>query len=245
MMSSLPESYHPTLQTITASEHVSRLSGTQSTTMKSDDPIDFIMEEAHHHIISDEWNKNAESALAARSKGTGKSNKKRKDKSKQNVTCDNCHKDGHTKEQCYSKGGGGEGQVPRQKAKAKAKESETAVVATNNEEGDLFAFTCMSHYVAMADQIEVPKSRLGTCIDSRASRDYCPDRSKFFNYKAIQCNIMTADGSTLKAIGSGDLHLELPNGSGKTKIGLKNAIHAPDMAFTLISISRLCYNFTL
>jgi RNA recognition motif-containing protein len=43
----------------------------------------------------------------------------------------------------------------------------------------------------------------------------------------------------LKAIGSGDLHLELPNGSGKTKMVFKNAIHAPDMAYTLISISRL------
>ena len=36
-----------------------------------------------------------------------------------------------------------------------------------------------------------------------------------------------------------DLHLELPNGSGKTKTVLKNAIHAPDMAFTLISVSQL------
>ena len=239
IMSSLPESYRPTLQTITASDRMSRLSGTQSTAMKSDDLIAFIIEEAHHRVINDERNKNAESALAARSKGTGKSNKKRKNKSKQNVTCDNCHIDGHTKEQCYSKGGGSEGQGPKQKAKAKAKESETAVVATNDEEGDLFAFTCTSDYVAMADQLEVPKSRLGTCIDSGASRDYCPDRSKFSNYKAIQRKITTADGRTLKAIGSGDLHLELPNGSGKTKIVFKNAIHAPDMAFTLISISRL------
>jgi hypothetical protein len=37
----------------------------------------------------------------------------------------------------------------------------------------------------------------------------------------------------------GDLHLELLNGLGKMKTVFKNAIHAPDMAFTLISISRL------
>ena len=241
IMSSLPESYRPTLQTITASERMSRLSGTQSTTMKSDDLIAFIIEEAHHRVINDERNKNAESALAARSKGTGKSNRKEKGESKPDVICDNCKKPGHTGEQCYSKGGGCEGQGPKQKAKAKAKakESETAVVATNDEEGDLFAFTCTSDYVALADQLEVLKSRLGTCIDSGASRDYCPDRSKFSNYKAIQRRITTADGRTLKAIGSGDLHLELPNGSGKTKIVFKNAIHAPDIASTLISISRL------
>ena len=33
--------------------------------------------------------------------------------------------------------------------------------------------------------------------------------------------------------------MELPNGSRKTKVTFKNAIHAPSMAFTLISISRL------
>ena len=37
----------------------------------------------------------------------------------------------------------------------------------------------------------------------------------------------------------GDLHLELPNGSEKTKTIFKNAVHTPDMAFTLISISQL------
>ena len=241
IMSSLPESYRPTLQTITASERVSKLSGSQTTGLKSADLIAFIIEEAHHRVINEERNKNAESALAARSKGTGKSNRKEKGESKPDVICDNCEKPGHTGAQCYSKGGGCEGQGPKQKAraKAKAKESETAVVATNDEEGDLFAFTCTSDYVAQADQLEVAKSKLGTCIDSGASRDYCPDRSKFSNYKAIQRRITTADGRTLKARGSGDLHIELPNGSGKTKVVFKNAIHAPDMAFTLISISRL------
>jgi hypothetical protein len=43
----------------------------------------------------------------------------------------------------------------------------------------------------------------------------------------------------LNAIGMGDLQLELPNGSGKTVTIFKDAIHAPEMAFILISISRL------
>ena len=37
----------------------------------------------------------------------------------------------------------------------------------------------------------------------------------------------------------GNLHLELPNGSNQTKMISKNTIHAPNLAFTLISISRL------
>jgi hypothetical protein len=48
-----------------------------------------------------------------------------------------------------------------------------------------------------------------------------------------------ADGQSLTAIGMRDLHIELPNGLCKTKVTFKNAIHAPGMAFTLISISRL------
>jgi hypothetical protein len=49
----------------------------------------------------------------------------------------------------------------------------------------------------------------------------------------------TADGRMLTAIGMEDLHIKLPNGSVKTKTVFKNAIHTPEMAFTLISISRL------
>lgn len=37
----------------------------------------------------------------------------------------------------------------------------------------------------------------------------------------------------------GDLEIDMPNGSKTTKMILKDAIHAPEMAFTLISISRL------
>ena len=43
----------------------------------------------------------------------------------------------------------------------------------------------------------------------------------------------------LNVVGMGDLHIEPPNRSDKTKTIFKNAIHAPDMAFTLIYISRL------
>ena len=68
---------------------------------------------------------------------------------------------------------------------------------------------------------------------------YLPDRSKFTNYKMIDHSITTADGRQLKAIGMGDLEVEMPNGSKSTAMTFKNVIHAPQMAFTLILISRL------
>jgi len=103
----------------------------------------------------------------------------------------------------------------------------------------MFTFTCTSDYTAVAETLQLPKSKLGTCVDSGASRVYCQDHVKFTNYKLIDRDITTADGRTIKAVGTGDLVIDLPNGSKRTTTTFKGAIHAPDMAFTLISISRL------
>ena len=79
-MLSLPESYQSTLQTITASEHMSKLLASQLHSIKSDDLIAFIIEEAQHWLINDDCTKTAKSALAACTKKSGKSKGRRKDK---------------------------------------------------------------------------------------------------------------------------------------------------------------------
>ena len=118
VMSSLLESYHPTLQTITAAERASVVLGTSSSKkIKVDDLIAFIIEEAQHCLINDEWTKMAKSALAALSKKP-KAGKQRncrgKEKSVPNVAkCENCKGSGHDKANCWAKGGGKEGQGPR------------------------------------------------------------------------------------------------------------------------------------
>src|SRR5271155_1972863 len=113
IMSSLPDSYRPTLQTITAAERASKLSGkseSQSRQMKPDDLIDFIIEEAQHRVINDERGKNAESALAAHTRRTDKRKASERKHEKKDTTdfdevCDNCGKAGHTNTDCWSKGG--------------------------------------------------------------------------------------------------------------------------------------------
>ena len=210
--------------------------------MKTDDLISFILEESQHHMINDKCTKSAKSTLAACMKKTSKSKGKKKDRnqSKSDVTCENCDRPGHSITDCYSKGGGKEVQGRWRKNKAKGKQSKTVVViADDDQKDDLFAFTCTSDYVAVVKMLDVPRSKLGTCMDSGALNHYCPDQSKFMDYKSIECEITTANGRTLKTAGMGNLHIELPNGSGKTKTILKNVIYAPKMAFTLISISRL------
>jgi GAG-pre-integrase domain len=176
----------------------------------------------------------AESALAAHMK---KTSKLKENKPQPDVTCKNCDRPGRSKSDCWSKGGGKEGQGPRQKKKGKT--NKTINVVTDDENSELFTFTCMSDCIAVANFLDVLKSRLGMCISSGASWHYCPDRTKFTDYKQVKCKIMMADGRMLTTVGIRDLHIKLPNGSGKMKTILKNAIHAPEMAFTLIFISRL------
>ena len=122
----------------------------------------------------------------------------------------------------------------------RGKKSETAtIMAVDDDDKELFAFTCTSNFANVAEALQVPKSQLGTCIDSGASQVYSPDSSKFTNNKSIDRSITTADGWQLKAVGMGDLEIDMLNRSKTTMMTFKNAIHAPQMAFTLISISRL------
>jgi exopolyphosphatase/pppGpp-phosphohydrolase len=162
IMSLLPESYWPTLQTITASEQMSKLSGSQANSMKAGDLIAFIIEEAQHRVINDDCTKNAESALAACTKNTGKPMDKKEEKGQSDETCKNCDRPGHSKPDCWFKGGGKEGQAPW--IKKSSKKPETVVVAVDDKEGDLFAFTCTLDYTAATEKINVLKTKMGTGI---------------------------------------------------------------------------------
>ena len=111
--------------------------------------------------------------------------------------------------------------------------------ATSNAD-EIFAFTCTSDYVEVTNTLNIPKSRLGACINSGTSRHYSPDCDAFINYSPINnTTITTADSCKLKALGKGDVWIKLLNGAKHTKTILKEAIHAPDMAFTLISVGQL------
>jgi gag-polypeptide of LTR copia-type len=68
IMLSLPQSYQPTIQTITTNKRASKLSGLQSSSMEADDLIAFILEEAQHRVINNERSRDAKSALAAHTK---------------------------------------------------------------------------------------------------------------------------------------------------------------------------------
>ena len=69
-----------------------------------------------------------------------------------------------------------------------------------------------------------------TALTMMCSFHYCPINNT---------TITTANGHKLKALRKGDVQIELPNGAKCTKTILREAIHAPDIAFTLISVGWL------
>ena len=78
-----------------------------------------------------------------------------------------------------------------------AKAQKAVVAVADNDKDELFAFTCTSDYANITETLQVPKSKLGSCIDSGASEVYCPDQEKFANYRLINQSITTADGRKL------------------------------------------------
>jgi hypothetical protein len=52
-------------------------------------------------------------------------------------------------------------------------------------------------------------------------------------------SITAADKQYFQAIGKGDLHNKILNGSSTTTILLKNVLHCPDMGLTLVLIGKI------
>ena len=108
IMSSLPESYRPTLQTITVSKRASALTSpglSMQCKMKPSDLIAFLIKEAQHCVINNERTQNLGQALAAhvKRKGKGKAIQAKGDEkalnTNSNVVCHNCKKKGHRSEE--------------------------------------------------------------------------------------------------------------------------------------------------
>jgi hypothetical protein len=212
------------------------------------DVIWHLTEEATSAEIEDSINKSNAAMLTATSKAKGGNSRS----SKNDILCTNtnCGRRGHTKDQCWAKGGGREGQAPDwwktggKQASASIAEStptsdepENYAMLTYNVPDDPTALVCTSDFRSEAHAIS---KHTGTILDSGASRHFSPDRSKFLNYQELinPEPIRAADGRTFSALGKGDVQVELPNGDQKpTPITLKNAYYSPHMAFTLMSVS--------
>jgi hypothetical protein len=76
-------------------------------------------------------------------------------------------------------------------------------------------------------------------FDLGASRHMSPLRTSFVNYQSIKARPITAANKNIfHAIGIGDLMIKVPNSAKTSRILLRDAFHAPDLALTIISVGR-------
>ena len=77
--------------------------------------------------------------------------------------------------------------------------------------------------------------------DSGATRHISPYKSDFSSYKPLSPPLFlnTANQQRFPAIGTGTLTICMPNGGTKSELALRNTLHAPSVAYTLVSLGAL------
>ncbi|CDO71000.1 hypothetical protein BN946_scf184844.g4 [Trametes cinnabarina] len=238
----LPLSYRPAVRAILAS---AQATGTSITSTALLTAINNIARDEH----ALEGEQSSTSALAARS----------------GMRCFNCNKEGHTKAECWSKGGGKEGQGPKRrgrkkksdnkgKGKEEKRESESAKAAAVSvpvvsdsmpqtladatfwDESACLVATDFAK-VSASPLKPTPHTRL---VDSGASRHFDPHRSNFTTLRPITpIPINSADGRVFYATGEGDVRVAVRHGRHNINFMLRNVLYAPAMLIALMSVSQL------
>jgi hypothetical protein len=158
------------------------------------------------------------------------------------MECFNCHKKGHSKAKCWASCGRNDGDSPKQKEKkgrnGKDKSGKKAeVAAANNSQSDIEAWAVIMQEVEGLPAMAVQESNTCKLFDSGASRHMSLFCESFITYRQIEARPITAaNKNVFHAIGIGDVIIKVPNGATTSTILLRNVLHAPDLALTVVSI---------
>lgn len=137
--------------------------------------------------------------------------KSNKEKSGGIQFCEHCKKRGHTKEKCW---------FNKDNVQQTEKEKQNAFVmsvcglTSRSENSDWF-------------------------LDSGASEHMCFDVDSFANYQKLLVakDVVIGDGTTIKALGYGDIDLEAYDGQQWVKTSLKSVLYVPNLKNNLFSMS--------
>ena len=102
-----------------------------------------------------------------------------------------------------------------------------------SEEGELAAAAITSLEEDRVNHIEL--------YDSGASRHISPYKTDFIAYTPLSppVQLNTANQQHFQAIGLGLLPIHVPNGDAYSELVVHNVLHAPSVAYTLVSLSAL------
>jgi transposase InsO family protein len=241
LMGSLPALYAPTLSGISAAAEIS------ATTLTVVMVTKLAIDEYDRRTLG---NTKSDEAFAVDAKRKGK---------KRDVECFNCHKRGHMKADCWAKGGGKEGQGPRRRrnsSKDGGKKADTAAGAEQagdksaggkDKDEDVEAWAVVEEEEDEDEPPQIPAMAADEArdaevelFDSGASRHMSPFRERFVTYRDIPARPITAaNNRAFYAVGMGDLEIDVPNGASSTKVLLCDALYAPDLGLTVVSIGRI------
>ena len=147
----------------------------------------------------------------------------------------NCKRTGHSKEDCFQKGGGKEGQAPWDKKK----DGDAKANAATAEDDVSLAVTC--HPDQPLEVLTSFPAAQNAIIDCGATQHFTPNRADLTNFTEIPPKpIKVANRRILQATGRGDLKILLLMGKDQpTKATLQNVYYSPDFIFTLISVGTM------
>ena len=152
------------------------------------------------------------------------------------IICDNCHKPGHTKKQCWQEGGGAAGKGPRQQRfdKKPKEEQKGAFSADGERRSYAFSATGPSHNTTTDEDPDVWRK------DSAATDHFTCRMDVFKTFFPMDDLVTPAGGPSLNVKGRGSVDFEstLSDGS-KVTITLLNVYYVPDMIVNLVSTASL------
>lgn len=158
--------------------------------------------------------------------------------------CHNCKKQGHKKYECRQPGGGAyNGDSTHGKSgtgTADAKAQGNVATASDSDHG-LAMYLVTAEAASIARTVATDPCFQHEIYDTGATCHMSPYREDFAELEELDTpvTIAMADGRALSAIACGTVVVTAPNGNSTSCLLLRDALYAPGLAFTLVSISRI------